>query len=133
MSHTAIVNEKVDVYALGNVLFHILTTHAPRGKMKKERMDEVREIVRNGTRPAMLEPYVTGEIRKNRITKAFKQAMDLCFEADPAKRGTSVQVAKILHKALKREEEEGKTVDGSKQKPKDKPSKTIKPISTTKG
>ncbi|KAL3910164.1 MAG: hypothetical protein SGILL_007802, partial [Bacillariaceae sp.] len=106
MSHTAMVTEKVDVYALGNVLFHILTTHAPRGKMKKERMDEVRSLVRNGTRPAMLEPYVSGEIRKNRITKAFVKAMDLCYEADPSNRGTSIQVARVLHKALKREEDE---------------------------
>jgi serine/threonine protein kinase len=145
MSHTAIVNEKVDVYALGNVLFHILTTHSPRGKMKKERMNEVREIVQNGTRPAMLEPYATGEMKKHRITKAFIKAMDLCYEADPEKRGTSVQVARVLHKALKREEENqkdknaslpgkktsvdvGKPKENGREKPTSKPTKP--PFST---
>jgi hypothetical protein len=41
MSHSAIVNENVNVCALGNELFHVLTTHSPQGKMKKEPMDKV--------------------------------------------------------------------------------------------
>eukprot|EP00536_Pseudo-nitzschia_multiseries_P017934 jgi/Psemu1/248464/estExt_Genewise1.C_19500008 len=102
-----LVDEKVDIYALGAVLFHILTTHGPRGKMKKPRMEEVRALVRNGVRPTMFEPYVTGGkdggLLTNRIVRAFFKAMDLCFEPDPKKRGTAVQVARVLHKALIRE------------------------------
>jgi serine/threonine protein kinase len=75
LTSTAMVNEKVDVYALGNVLFHILTTHAPRGKMKRERMDSVRDVVRQGIRPALPEPFASDH--KSVIVKAFRQAMDL--------------------------------------------------------
>lgn len=107
MSHQTMVGEKVDVYALGEVLFHILTTHGPRGKMKKDRMDEVRELVRQGVPPTMWEPFASGgedgSLKKNPIVKAFMKAMDMCFEMDPAKRGTSIQVARVLHKALLKE------------------------------
>jgi len=107
-NHTTFVNEKVDVYALGEVLFHILTTHGPRGKMKKHRMDEVRDIVRKGIRPPMWEPFASGgkdgKLRKNPIVLAFMRALDLCFEMDPNKRGTSIQVARVLHKVLVLEE-----------------------------
>ncbi|KAG7350775.1 protein kinase domain containing protein [Nitzschia inconspicua] len=121
MSHNVIVTEKVDVYALGNVLFHILTTHAPRGKMKKERMEEVRQKVRDGIPPAMLEPYATGSMSKNRIVKAFIKAMDLCFQADPSKRGTAIQVARIFHKASKeREKEKERRPKEEKKKKKEK-------------
>jgi serine/threonine protein kinase len=106
-SHTAMVTEKVDVYALGNVLFHILTTHAPRGKMKLERMEQVRQDVRKGIRPTMLEPYDhNGPMRKHRIVQAFLKAMDLCFHVNPSQRGTAIQVAKILHQAWKKREKE---------------------------
>lgn len=106
MSHTFMATEKVDVYALGNVLFHILTTHSPRGKMKKERMEEVRTLVRAGERPKMLEPFVSDpNLKRHRIVKAFLKAMDLCFEMEPAKRGSSIDVARVLHKALQREKE----------------------------
>lgn len=107
MSHQTMVDEKVDIYALGEVLFHILTTHGPRGKMIKDRMEEVRAIVQKGIRPDMWEPYVSGgtdgTLTKNPIVRAFMRAMDLCFESDPMKRGTSIQVARVLHKALVKE------------------------------
>ena len=112
-SHQSFVDEKVDVYALGEVLFHILTTHGPRGKMKKERMDEVRALVKEGVRPTMWEPYLNGgkdgSLKKNNIVRAFEKAMDLCFEMDPKQRGTSIQVARVLHKALEKETSRRKT------------------------
>ena len=118
LSNEAFVDEKVDVYALGEVLFHILTTHGPRGKMKKYRMDEVRALVKKGIPPDMWEPYKSDEkLRKNPIVKAFLKALDLCFEMDPKKRGTSIQVARIFVDALTKEEasrEEKKERDAEK-------------------
>jgi hypothetical protein len=32
---TVLLDEKVDILHMGNVLYHILTTHSPRGKMKR--------------------------------------------------------------------------------------------------
>ena len=108
MTHTAMVTEKVDVYAFGEVLFHILTTHSPRGKMKKHLMEDARSLVRDGIRPIMREPYLSGgtngHLKQNRVVKAFMKAMDLCYERDPNKRGTAIQVARVLHKALSKEE-----------------------------
>lgn len=104
LSNTATVTEKVDVYALGNVLFHILTTHSPRGKMQKERMEVTRQLVREGTPPTMLEPYNKEPMNKNPIVKAFLKALEKCFEPNPSKRGTAIQVARIFHKALKKRE-----------------------------
>lgn len=116
-THQTLVDEKVDVYALGEVLFHILTTHGPRGKMKKERMDKVRALVKEGIRPAMWEPYASGgkdgSLKNNPIVKAFERAMDLCFEMDPKKRGTSIQVARVLHKAMVKEEASRRTEKSS--------------------
>lgn len=97
MSHQTIVNEKVDIYALGNILFHILTTHSPRGKMQRERMDEVREQVRAGVRPELPKIY---KKNKDPIVLAFKEAMDMCFEPNPALRATSRQVADRLYETL---------------------------------
>ena len=55
-SHQTMVDEKVDVYALGEVLFHILTTHGPRGKMNNPRMEEVRELSRRASAPTCESP-----------------------------------------------------------------------------
>lgn len=96
-STKTIVDEKVDIYALGSVLFHILTTHAPRGKMQKERMDGVRKDVINGIRPNLMEPFASDP---SPIVQAFREAMALCFHDDPRKRGTSGAVATIFHEAL---------------------------------
>jgi hypothetical protein len=93
------VDEKVDVYALGAVLFHILTTHSPRGKMKKERMEGVRATVQQGIRPTLMEPWAS---RQEPVVKAFREAMDLCFHADPKQRGTTAQVATILYRGLQK-------------------------------
>jgi hypothetical protein len=97
LSHQAIVNEKVDIYALGNILFHILTTHSPRGKMQRERMDGVRDAVRAGVRPELPKIYRKS---KDPIVLAFKEAIDMCFEPNPALRATSRQVADRLYEAL---------------------------------
>jgi hypothetical protein len=49
-------------------------------------------------------------LKQNRIVKAFMKVMDLCYEKDPQKRGTAIQVARILHKALAIEELERRKI-----------------------
>jgi Protein kinase domain len=92
-----LLDEKVDVYALGNLLHHILTSYAPRGKMKRERMELVRSIVAKGIPPTLPEPYASDS---NPVFVAFRKAMALCFVANPKERGTAADVADILLDAL---------------------------------
>ena len=97
MTHNTFVNEKVDVYALGQILFHILTTHSPWGKMKQERMEEVRDKVRAGTKPLFMDEYAN-TTRPAEI--AMKEAINRCWETDPTKRATAREVAEHLYDAL---------------------------------
>lgn len=92
------LSEKVDVYALGNLLFHILTTKSPRGKMYAERMQETRELVLRGEAPILPEPF---DRNNDSVTKVFRKAMEMCFEVDPAKRASARQIANMLMTTLK--------------------------------
>jgi serine/threonine protein kinase len=93
-----LLNEKVDLYALGNLIFYILTLQHPRGlKNKKERIVEVREQVARGEPPILEETYAKSN---NPVVKAFREAMKLCFEPDPKQRGSAREVADILLTAL---------------------------------
>jgi serine/threonine protein kinase len=93
-----LLNEKVDVYALGNLIFYILTLQHPRGlKNKKERIAAVREKVASGEPPVLEETYAKSE---DPAVEAFREAMKLCFEPDPRKRGSAREAADILLTAL---------------------------------
>ena len=117
LNSTSYVDEKVDVYALGNVLFHILTTHSPRGKMKKDRAPTIRKEVGKGIKPQL--PPAYRDAKGNHVVEAFRKAFDLCFEPDPSKRGTSKQVAIVLHDAYQvMLEEQRQQVEAEKQKKK---------------
>lgn len=96
-THTVLVDEKVDVYALGNILFHTLTTHSGRGKQHKDRMNEVRPIVAAGIRPDIPESYTES---KDPNVAAIIKAIDLCWAKDPAERASAEIVAAILYQAL---------------------------------
>jgi serine/threonine protein kinase len=92
-----LLDEKVDIYALGNLLFHILTTRSPRGKMKKERMEEVRVSVAQGLQPPMDAEF---ENSKDPALVAIKSAIGMCYEPDPKLRPSSRHVASVLMHAL---------------------------------
>jgi len=96
-THTVLVDEKVDVYALGNILYHTLTTHSGRGKQKKERMAEVRPVVAAGIRPEIPEVYLNSN---DTNVIAMVQAIDLCWAKDPEERGSAEEVAAVLYEAL---------------------------------
>lgn len=91
------INEKVDVYALGNLLFHTLTTHSPRGKMVPSRVDETRSIVSQGIPPAIYMPYANAT---DPTSVAIRKAMELCFIKDPEKRASAQDISDILMDAL---------------------------------
>jgi serine/threonine protein kinase len=97
LTATVELDEKSDIYSLGAILFHILTTHSPRGKMKAELMEGIRADVLRGKVPVLPHPYDT---MKDPVTLAFKKAMDRCFVVDPTKRATADEVVGILFDAL---------------------------------
>jgi serine/threonine protein kinase len=97
VNHTTWVDEKVDVYALGNILYHVLTTHSARGKQRKERMDMVRPIVASGVLPEIPHEYAHSH---DRNIQAMLKAIHMCWIKEPDKRATADEVADVLFEAL---------------------------------
>ena len=91
------LDEKVDLYALGNVLFAIFTTHAPRGKMKDVRKEDVRVKVQEGQRPLFPKPWDTME---HPVAQVLREAIHMCLEPKPQDRPTADHVAGLLSGAL---------------------------------
>jgi len=91
-----LLNEKVDVYALGSVIYDLLTGHSPRGKMKEELKAGVREKVLRGEPPTLPNYF---EKSSDPAIKAMKNAMRKCWEKDPAKRASAKDIANDLMKA----------------------------------
>ena len=93
------LTEKVDVYALGNILWDLLTTHSPWGKMKKERQDEVRPKVAKGMLPKLPPPY-DKLTRQDPALRAMKDAMYKCWKWNPKDRPSAGEIAHDLLEAL---------------------------------
>ena len=92
------LDEKVDVYALGNTLFVLLTGTEPRGKkQKKQRLIQVSQELANGLKPAFPSKY---EESDNPAIVAIRNAITLCWEPDPRRRPSAVEIADQLYKAL---------------------------------
>jgi serine/threonine protein kinase len=102
LNQTVYLDEKVDIYSLGQTLFHLLTSKSPRGQMLASREEEARELVKSGKRPGLMQPFSTSN---DTAFVAFRKVFDLCHEPDPRKRGTAQQVADILWQALEQERE----------------------------
>lgn len=96
-AQSIMVDEKVDVYALGNILFHILTSHAPWGKMKTEKIPEIRPKVAMGVRPPIPKEFLHD---KNPHIKTIVKAIELCWVTDPKKRASAQAVASVLFHSL---------------------------------
>jgi serine/threonine protein kinase len=93
------LNEKVDVYAFGNILQKFLTGHMPRGRIEKDRAAVIRAQVLEGHPPPMSSFFRKS---KDPAIVAMRDAIALCLKPDPNERGSSREVATILMKGVKK-------------------------------
>lgn len=94
------LTEKIDVYALGNILWDILTTHSPRGKMKKELEAGVRPKVARGELPRYPDDFNQTRLATDPALRALDTAMRKCMRTMPQDRPTAGEIADELSEAL---------------------------------
>lgn len=87
-------SDKIDVFSLGSLLYHILVGHEPFKKLKFK--DAIRNIVK-GIQPEL--PDVTDP-----SLAVIKKAIEMCRQQDAKDRPWSRDVAEFLQKALNEQE-----------------------------
>ena len=113
-----LLDEKVDIYALGNILYRVITGRAPRGKSIPERVDYVRDIVARGEPPPLPVMYFSED---DRVYTALRHAMRRCYQKSPEKRWNARDIAKELLNTLNiLVEEKMKLIESSSYKKKKK-------------
>lgn len=97
LESSAPLDEKVDVFSLGNILFTILTTHSPY-KMAKDDAPRVRANVAAGVLPKL--PSDFNETTSDPALRAIMAAMYKCLRTNPGDRPTAGEVAAELSEAV---------------------------------
>jgi len=100
VSVTPRLTEKVDIYSLGNILWDILTTHSPRGKMNKELEAGVRPLVARGELPSWPSDFNKTKLLVDPALMAIEKAMMKCLRVKPEDRPTAGEVAYELSEAI---------------------------------
>lgn len=92
------LDEKVDVYSLGNTLFVLLTGTEPRGKKnKKKRFIQVSRELADGLKPTFPPKYIESD---DPFVVAIRNAIMHCWEHDPNRRPFAIDIANELYAAL---------------------------------
>jgi serine/threonine protein kinase len=92
-------SEKIDVFALGNILYVLLTDKEPFEDIRKEHNSTViKELVQNGIRP-ILKRYLYESLDPS--VNALIKAMEMCHELDWRKRARAIEVRDYLEKQLR--------------------------------
>lgn len=105
--HPPIVDEKIDVYAMGNIFFRIVVGWAPWKRPEAERLyPEEKPLVarlkkHNGTLPAIPSTILV-EAKKDKALFDLLSAMRLCYRFDPKKRPTAAEIVEFLDSAISR-------------------------------
>jgi len=97
------LDEKIDIYALGGLLYHILIRSRPYIDIRGN-YTELKRRKQNGILPSF------DKVRDDNdtVTFAFRKAVEQCMQPDPKARPTARRVAKDLDKAYNRARKEAK-------------------------
>ena len=99
-TNPAPLTEKIDIYSLGNIMWDILTTHSPRGKMTKELEANVRPSVARGELPTWPSDFNKTRLTTDPALAAIDKAMRKCLRANPEDRPTAGEIADELSEAI---------------------------------
>lgn len=95
------LDEKIDIYALGGLLYQLLTRQRPYNDIR-DNQAELNRRKRLGILPSL--DKVQGD--DDPVTRAFIHAVEQCMKPNPKERPTARQVARDLDKAYKIAEKE---------------------------
>ena len=108
-----LLDEKVDVYSLCNVLFRIMTGRAPRGKSISSRVEEMRDEVSKGIPPALPKLYLTTE---DEALIAIRKSMMTCYRLKPEDRLTAREIGDFLYEKFETLSQKTKAKKAKKSK-----------------
>lgn len=104
-TQSPVLTNKIDIYALGNILFRFATGRTPwkiekQPRLTPEQKEEVSMLKRNGTLPPLIFPGRFGKQRDDPATEALLDIMKQCYLLEPAKRPNAIQVVNRLQRAF---------------------------------
>jgi serine/threonine protein kinase len=107
-----LLDEKIDVWSLGNLIYNMLTGHAARGQAKAWRYAEVRRDVLAAKMPWRPTDAMYLNSTQPAIV-AMKRAVERCIVKSPRKRWSALDVANEMMDALDKilEDTDGKETD----------------------
>mmetsp|Transcript_32741 Transcript_32741/g.54082 ORF Transcript_32741/g.54082 Transcript_32741/m.54082 type:complete len:466 (+) Transcript_32741:116-1513(+) len=92
------LTEKVDIYALGNILFRFVAGDPPWGRHRKSVSEE--QFIFQSKQQGKLPPYITPVDENDTATSAMIHVMTQCYAFEPQNRPSATRVITVLNAAI---------------------------------